>query len=360
MKDPLITTVIPTYKRPEFLKRAVESVLSQSFRNLRVCIYDNASGDATEDAVKEMIRHDDRVSYTKHTDNIGPIQNIIQGIEAVSTEFYSLFSDDDFLLPGFYESAMHEFSHHPSAGFVCAKSLTIDLPRSKMLRRNRDWRPGQYAPSNQVIAKMFSSHFTQTGVLFRESMRQRIGSCERSGNDVLYMTMAAASSPFMVLDLYGAAFLMHPASYSASWRRDPQKLALLQEDYLACVGDIARMDVAADFRFFLLSLAANIYFAIFEADSLSKFQNRNADEAAMPKLPSRVTLAGLALRLYDLFPRRCHFALTPLLNWAMRLRSDDRNRGMAHDWITLPADVSAMLESLDKDVSRIAIHLNRQ
>ena len=45
--QPLITTIIPTYQRPQLLRCAIQSVLDQTYANFQVCVYDNASGDET-------------------------------------------------------------------------------------------------------------------------------------------------------------------------------------------------------------------------------------------------------------------------------------------------------------------------
>jgi len=52
--EPLITTIIPTYRRPKLLRRAIKSVLGQTFPHFQVCVYDNASGDETPDVVAEI------------------------------------------------------------------------------------------------------------------------------------------------------------------------------------------------------------------------------------------------------------------------------------------------------------------
>ncbi|MCR4298181.1 MAG: glycosyltransferase, partial [Gallionella sp.] len=101
---PVITTIIPTYRRPVLLRRAILSALHQTYPHVRVCVYDNASGDETESVVdetesvvKEIARHDPRVKYHRHPRNIGSYNNFNYGIREVETEFFSLLSDDDVL-----------------------------------------------------------------------------------------------------------------------------------------------------------------------------------------------------------------------------------------------------------------------
>jgi glycosyltransferase involved in cell wall biosynthesis len=58
-----ITTVIPTYRRPRLLSRAIRSVLSQNYPHLEVHVYDNGSGDGTPQVVAELAERDPRVKY---------------------------------------------------------------------------------------------------------------------------------------------------------------------------------------------------------------------------------------------------------------------------------------------------------
>ena len=50
----LITVYIPTYNRLKFLKRAVDSVLSQSYQNFELIIIDDYSQDKTVEYLKKL------------------------------------------------------------------------------------------------------------------------------------------------------------------------------------------------------------------------------------------------------------------------------------------------------------------
>ena len=101
--SPLITCVIPTYRRPQWVARAIRSVLNQTFTRLRVFVSDNASGDETTAEVRRIQTSDPRVIYHCQPKNLGMRGNFDYGLAHVETPFYSLLSDDDVLLPQFYE-----------------------------------------------------------------------------------------------------------------------------------------------------------------------------------------------------------------------------------------------------------------
>ena len=122
---PTITTIIPTYQRPRLLRRAICSALGQSYSNVRVCVYDNASGDETEAVVTSIAQNDSRVHFFRHTGNVGYVNNIIHGLREAATPYFSILSDDDVLTPWFYETAMAGFARHPDAMFSAMDAVKI-------------------------------------------------------------------------------------------------------------------------------------------------------------------------------------------------------------------------------------------
>src|ERR1039458_5172442 len=120
-----ITTVIPTYRRPRPLARAIQSVLCQSYPHFEVHVYDNASGDETPEVVAQFAARDPRVKYHVHPRNIGMMENFAYGISHVETPFFSILSDDDFLLPGFFERAMSALEDYPEAMFFLDRKSVV-------------------------------------------------------------------------------------------------------------------------------------------------------------------------------------------------------------------------------------------
>lgn len=125
MPNATITAIIPTYRRPKLLKRAIMSVLGQTYPHLKVCVYDNASGDDTRNIVMAIAEKDSRVNYHCHSTNVGLVKNFIYGIQKVDTPFFSVLSDDDVIMPHFYEKAMAGFQSFPLAMFSSMDSIRI-------------------------------------------------------------------------------------------------------------------------------------------------------------------------------------------------------------------------------------------
>jgi hypothetical protein len=211
--QPVVTTVIPTYRRPQFVRRAIHSALKQSFERVRVAVYDNASGDETSDGVGAIARRDGRVTYHRHDTNIGASANYNYGLARVTTPYFSLLADDDVLLPELYARAVEALEKDREIRFFCARTI-IDNRRAGVLQHRGGWRRGLYSPSAGTAAHMVADHFINTAVVFRTSVLQSVGFFDDLGADRNYLVLAAAMHPFAVTDEELGVMTIHSRSFS--------------------------------------------------------------------------------------------------------------------------------------------------
>lgn len=98
MEKPLVSVIIPTYKRPDVLPRSINSVLNQSYENFEIIVVDDNYAGSDERKKTEMIMNqyleNSKVTYVQHPDNRN-------GSAARNTGFgmsrgkYVMFLDDD-------------------------------------------------------------------------------------------------------------------------------------------------------------------------------------------------------------------------------------------------------------------------
>lgn len=215
MTEPVVVTcVIPTYRRARLLRRAILSVMRQTWPHIRIAIYDNASEDETPAVVAELAAIDPRIDYHRHETNIGGPANFAFGLERVSTPLFSILCDDDVLLPGFYAGAAGALNDHPEAMFYCARTLVDHRIAGVLRHRNTQWPAGVYHPTADTVAKMIAEHFISTGTVFRAATQATVGPFMSHASDRSYVISAAALHPFVVSDEDQAVFTIHTRSFS--------------------------------------------------------------------------------------------------------------------------------------------------
>lgn len=98
MEKPLVSVIIPTYKRPDVLPRSINSVLNQSYKNFEIIVVDDNFAGSDErkktEVIMEQYLKNPNVTYVQHPDNKN-------GSAARNTGFgmsrgkYIMFLDDD-------------------------------------------------------------------------------------------------------------------------------------------------------------------------------------------------------------------------------------------------------------------------
>ena len=107
---PLVSVVIPTYRRAHLVTRAIRSALRQTVAQIEVIVVDDASPDDTERAVAQV--DDARVRYVRHDRNRGLPATRNTGIRAATGLHIAFLDDDDEWLPQKTEKQLRFMSEH--------------------------------------------------------------------------------------------------------------------------------------------------------------------------------------------------------------------------------------------------------
>lgn len=115
-----VSVIIPTYKSDKTLRRAIDSVLSQTYTNIEVVVADDNDPDTAErkstEALMEQYRGNERVIYKKHEKNKNGSAARNTAFRASTGDLIAFLDDDDYFLPQKTEKQVAFLEEHPEFG----------------------------------------------------------------------------------------------------------------------------------------------------------------------------------------------------------------------------------------------------
>jgi glycosyltransferase involved in cell wall biosynthesis len=151
---PFFSVVIPTYNRAEKLRRTIESVLAQSFRNFEVLVMDDGSTDDTRAVVEAF--DDSRIRYDWAPNSGGPATPRNRGIDAATADWVCFLDADDLWHPDKLDQVARCIEGNPGADLICHDVVTsVEASGEKFTSRcgpfERDLYRVMLTEGNQVI-----------------------------------------------------------------------------------------------------------------------------------------------------------------------------------------------------------------
>lgn len=130
MKDLFtISTVIPTFNREIFLKKAIKSCLNQTI-NHEIIVCNHGGTDQTDLMVKEF---DGKITYIKKVKDNGLHYCLLEGLMEAKGEYINLLFDDDWIEPNYLEECIKYF-HDPEVGFIFSQANIYDDKTQKVIK----------------------------------------------------------------------------------------------------------------------------------------------------------------------------------------------------------------------------------
>ena len=118
--EPLVSVVLPTYDRPEFLRGAVESVTAQTYGNVELIVVDDCSPTPAVESLDGKFGSSLDLRVLRHEENEGANVARNNGIRAAEGEYVAFLDDDDRWKPEKVERQVEAFEAASAAiGVVC-------------------------------------------------------------------------------------------------------------------------------------------------------------------------------------------------------------------------------------------------
>lgn len=114
---PIVSVIIPLYNKRRFIRRAVDSVLNQTYRDLELIVVDDGSTDGGLDICSRM---DDSRMRVIRQGNAGPGAARNKGIEGSRGKYLAFLDADDEWMPELLETCVNALEDNPTCGAAAA------------------------------------------------------------------------------------------------------------------------------------------------------------------------------------------------------------------------------------------------
>ena len=103
-----IDILLATYNGEKYIKEQIDSILNQTYKNIKLIVSDDCSKDGTVEILKEYEQKDKRVELHLLQENVGVVKNIEFLLNNVQAPYYMLADQDDYWMPEKVEKSLEK------------------------------------------------------------------------------------------------------------------------------------------------------------------------------------------------------------------------------------------------------------
>jgi alpha-1,3-rhamnosyltransferase len=272
MQRPLVSIIIPTFNRLNWIPICLDSIKAQTYSNIETLVIDDGSTDGTVEWLKSKPQYAFAQIHVQPQNGGASIARN-DGIRRASGELIVFIDSDDALLPDHVETAVSVFDKHPDTGLFCCDSTLIDA-NGNVLFEGRTWHQIQSLLKNHPLETGFRSlrnlfEFSHIfpGFTLPKAVFEKIGYFDQS---------------IFPMDDYDLSLRVAGAGYGVFYHNQP--LALRREHSGQCSGFANSVDTCRkQIRTLNAALQRNP-----ELRKYSSFVNQRLAEAKMELAVSRI------------------------------------------------------------------------
>lgn len=164
---PLVSVLITSYNRANYIGATIESVLSSYFTDFEVIISDDASSDDTAAVARTYAERDDRIRVFVNEQNLGDYPNRNRVASLARGRYIKYVDSDDILYPHALSVMVDGMERFPEAGFGLSTLPdpkfpypAISSPHNTYLEHFNGFSHFDRAPGSAIIRR---DAFEQTG-----------------------------------------------------------------------------------------------------------------------------------------------------------------------------------------------------
>lgn len=238
MEQPAVSVVIPCHDYAQYVGAAIESVLTQTLRDLEIIVIDDASTDGSWDVIQRYAARDGIRAYSE-AENVGYVRAYRRGMALARGRALMPLDADDLALDR--DALRLEFEMLDSdsrIGLVHSAYVEIDEAGRRRRERHPESTSGVMPAGIARRRLLFGNVIQHSGTLIRRSAYEEVGGYDQAlSNPIdwdLWLRITARHALGYV-DRPFFAYRVHSRNMHAEARNDPVRRALIERELLAVI-----------------------------------------------------------------------------------------------------------------------------
>ncbi len=104
-----VTVIVPIYNGEKYIERCIESIINQSYKNVKIICIDDNSNDNSKNIINNYAKFND-IKYIKNNEHLGVALSRNKGIKIADSDYIMFLDCDDWLDLNCIEKAIHKFN----------------------------------------------------------------------------------------------------------------------------------------------------------------------------------------------------------------------------------------------------------
>jgi glycosyltransferase involved in cell wall biosynthesis len=125
-QERLVSVGVPVRNGAKFLKLALNSIVTQTHRNLEIIVSDNCSSDDTEAICRELVSRDARVQYHRQESPLTAMRNFAFTYNRARGEYFMFAAHDDLRTDNYVETLLQGHLDNPTAAICCSEIVLFN------------------------------------------------------------------------------------------------------------------------------------------------------------------------------------------------------------------------------------------
>jgi glycosyltransferase involved in cell wall biosynthesis len=124
--DATLSVVLPNYNHARLIGRALRALTEQERAPDEIIVIDDASTDDSVRVIEGFAATAPTVKLLRNAHNHGVIPTLERGLRAARAKYVYFAAADDFVLPGFFETALRRLDANPDLGLFCGEAVLVE------------------------------------------------------------------------------------------------------------------------------------------------------------------------------------------------------------------------------------------